>query len=59
MREQREKTALIISGGCLDEGFAADYLRGRQFDWGSAVDSGLKGALDLGLPVDAAGGDFD
>lgn len=59
MREQGEKTALIISGGCLEEGFAADYLRGRQFDMVIAVDSGLKGALDLGLPVDAAVGDFD
>ena len=53
------KRGLIISGGCLDEAFAAAYLRDKKFDQVIAVDAGLKGALDLGLRVDAAVGDFD
>ena len=59
MREQGEKRALIVSGGCLEEDFAAAYVKNQKFDMVIAVDSGLKGALDLGLSVDAAVGDFD
>ena len=59
MREQETKRALIISGGSLEEDFASAYLKDQNFDMIIAVDSGLKGALDLGLSVDAAVGDFD
>ena len=59
MREQETKRALIISGGSLEEDFASAYLKDQNFDMIISVDSGLKGALDLGLSVDAAVGDFD
>lgn len=53
------RRALLISGGSLDREFAKRYLESQRFDMVIAVDSGLKGALELGLSVDAAVGDFD
>lgn len=53
------KRALLISGGSLDADFAKRFVQGQEFDMVIAVDSGLGKALELGIRVDAAVGDFD
>ncbi len=53
------KRALLISGGSLDPEFCRSFTDRQKFDMVIAVDSGLGKALELGLPIDAAVGDFD
>ena len=53
------KNALIISGGSLDLEFAAGFLKEHTYDMVIAVDSGLQAALELGISVHTAVGDFD
>lgn len=50
---------LIFSGGCLDMGFAKDYLANEKFDLVICADSGLDDAYRLGVKADYIIGDFD
>ena len=51
--------ALILTGGRLDLQFAKDYLQKSDWDFLIVVDGGAHYALQLGLSIDAAVGDFD
>ncbi len=53
------KRALLIAGGSLDREFGKKFADSQKFDLVIAVDSGLGSALELGLSIDAAVGDFD
>ena len=50
---------LIIAGGPLEIDFAKKYLADNSFDTVACADSGLDGAIKLGLSVDYIMGDFD
>lgn len=50
---------LILTGGSLDQTFAASLLENYQFDKMIAVDGGLSAVKELGLKPDAIVGDFD
>ena len=51
--------ALIISGGTIEEEFAAEYIRKQKFDYVIAADRGLEFCDRQNLKVDHIVGDFD
>lgn len=52
-------TALIITGGYLDIGWAGNFLETIQYDWVIAADRGLRYCRELGIVPDCCVGDFD
>lgn len=38
----KQKRAMIVAGGCIDDDFVKDYIRGRQYDLVIAADKGLE-----------------
>ena len=57
--ENRKNKILILTGGKIDTDFAADYLRGKQFDRIIAADSGLASCRALAVTPTDILGDFD
>lgn len=50
---------LIITGGCVDYEWAADWLEDKEYEYCIAADSGLCHADRLGIKVDYILGDYD
>ncbi len=50
---------LIIGGGCIEISFVESYVKENEFDYIIGVDGGCKVALDLGINMNYAVGDFD
>lgn len=53
------KRCLMVTGGPLDEEFAAWFLKGREYEFVIAVDAGFSACLRLGIHPDLLVGDFD